>query len=578
MRDTAGGRLRAPAIALGAGALLLTAWPHDAAAARSCADLATLALPGNGSVTAAEEIPAGSYTPPGTSTAYPNLPAFCRIAATLRPSPDSNIRVEVWMPMGAAWNGRLNGTGNGGYAGTISYSALATGTALGFATANTDQGTSPSTGLDGTPLVGHPQKWIDFGHRATHLMTTAAKRLISEFYDQGPSRSYFTGCSDGGHQAYQEAQRFPEDYDGILAGAPANNRTHLQVGGPYIYNSLRASPASGITEQTGQVITQAVLAACAGKDGGLASDPFLTDPRQCRFDPRSIVCGAGGPPGACLTPEQAEAARLLYRGPHNPRTGQRIYVGVPRGSESGHTFDWALLGGLTDPNNPRNSLLFNGLLQWVFGAGFQPVSFDFDRNVRQLDQVLAGDINANDPDLRAFRARGGKLLSYHGLIDSLVPPYDNINYHLRVVQAEQAGWEAAEQIPEGADTVDPAALRRTQEFYRLFLVPGMGHCGGGPGPNVLTASPSMLFAGDPERNALVALQRWVEQGVAPERLVATHFVNNSPAAGIAFTRPLCPFPQIAQYRGTGPTTDAASFDCVPGPVGPNQNVTAEYLR
>lgn len=579
IRSTSGVRhRRRHALALG-----FATFAAPALAQTPCADLAAEKLAGRGTVTSAELVTGGSFAAPATQNAagftITGLPDFCRVAATLRPSDDSNIRIEVWLPQGAAWNGRYNGTGNGGFNGAIGYAPLATGLKLGFATANTDQGTSPSTTIDGRALVGRPQKWIDFGYRATHVMTLAAKQLIAAHYGSPPSYSYFTGCSNGGEQGLQEAQRYPEDYDGILAGAPANNRTNLSSSTGWIYTRLRQSPASWILRPQAELITRAALAACVGQDGGLPSDPYLTDPRQCRWQPSRLACPAGATDTSqCLTPPQVQAAEQLYDGPRNPRTNERLYTGVKRTSESGHNLDWVILSGLFNPAAPSAEPLFNGTLQWVFGPNYKSTDYDFDRDVRQLNNLLARIQNANDPDLTAFRTRGGKLIAYHGWLDVLVPAQDQVNYYLRAVTAQANPGRNPRDIRGGIDSVPAAALAQTQESYRLFMVPGMGHCSSGPGPNVFTPSLANLFAGDPERNAFLALQRWVEEGAAPAKLIATKFVNDNPAGAVLATRPLCPFPQIAQYKGSGDPNDAANFVCAAGPVGPNQNVSAELLR
>lgn len=576
-----------------------------AARAAECEAFNGAALPGEGTVTAAERVPAGAYTAPNGQS-YQNLPAFCRIAATLRPSPDSDIKVEVWLPEDAAWNGRYNGTGNGGYAGSISYGALAGGVQLGFATANTDQGTAPSTTTDGRALVGRPQKWIDFAYRATHLMTVAAKQVVETYYSRAPRYSYFSGCSDGGFQAFHEVQEFPEDYDGVLAGAPANNRTHSNVANTWLYSQTHSSPAALIPRDKAQLITRSVVAACATGSGGLPSDPYLTDPRACAWDPASIQCAEGATDTSqCLSAEQANAARAIYEGPRNPRTGRRIYAGATRGSESGHAIDWPVLERVPTATTPTppDETLFNGLAQWALGPDWTWRDLDYDRQVDQLDQVLAGLINANNPDLNRFQARGGKLLGYHGWADVLVPVLDHVNYYLRVVEAQRRGRGAAGDGQASADLASEpviqgagdgyggetnslaaatggnrAALRRTQDFYRLFLVPGMGHCSSGPGPNQFgNVVPSPVPA-DPEHNALLALQQWVEQGTAPTRITATKYVNDQPTGGVQATRPLCAFPQVARYRGQGDINDSASFVCAQGADYETPAPAPEYLR
>jgi Tannase and feruloyl esterase len=531
------------------------------AVAASCESLGSIPLSG-GTITEAESHAAGSYTAPNGTT-YPNLPAFCRVAATLTPTPDSNINIEVWMPS-SEWNGRYVGTGNGGYAGSIVYSTLATTLPLGFAVANTDMGTAPATALDGKPLVGHPERWIDWGIRSTHLMTVAAKQIVTAFYDRTPQYSYFTGCSTGGGQALHEAQQFPNDYDGIVGGAPAENRTHVHTEVVWAYNVTHRTPDSLLPADKAQLVTKSVLDACAVESGGLASDPFLTDPRRCNWDPASLQC-AGGDAANCLTEGQVQAVKLLYDGPHNPRTGALIYPGIPRGSESGSTFDVPAIEGLS-PLFPSTEPLFDGLFYWVFGPDWDWHSFDFDRNVAQVDQILAPSQNANSTDLSQFRAHGGRFLMYHGWADALVPPQDDINYFLRLVnrEGESEGHESS-------------ALMQAQQFFRLFMAPGMGHCGGGPGPNVFGGANNPGGPPDPQHNVLLALQRWVENGVAPDQVIATKYVNDTPAQGVAMTRPLCPFPKVAGYQGSGDPNDATNFTCAISRSRNNPMPAPEYL-
>jgi len=576
-----------------------------AAAAPNCDQFLGAPLPGNGSVTAATSIPAGNYTVPGTTTTYPSLPAFCRIVATLRPSSDSNINVEIWLPQSPAWNGRFVGTGNGGYAGAINTGELAGALGLGFAVANTDMGTTPANALDGKPLVSHPERWIDWGYRSTHLMTDAAKEVVRAFYGRAAAYSYFAGCSTGGGQALHEAEQFPDDYDGILAGAPSNNRTHNHMEVVWTYAVSHLSPDSLIPPSKTQLITNAVVASCATQAGsGVATDGYLTEPRACHWDPAQLLCPAGTNTSQCLTPAQVNTARLMYDGPSDPKTGHRIYAGVPRGSENGSLFDWNYLQGQS-PVLPIAEPGFDGLFYWAFGPSWNWRTFDFDRSAYQVDNVLAPILNANNPDLTAFRARGGKLLGFHGWADSLVPPQGDINYYLRVgawltqadralpfVRASNFATSVAEDIPvnavvlptlgvrESGGTVKDSAIdyRRLQDFYRLFMAPGMGHCGGGPGPNQFYNATISPAPADAAHNALLALQRWVEAGVPPQRIVATKYVNDDPTQGVAQTRPLCVFPQVARYGGAGNVNDAGSFDCVPGNDQSNPMEALEFLR
>jgi feruloyl esterase len=279
-------------------------------------------------ITAVQYISSGSFIPTGGTTTLNNLPVFCRIAATLKPTPASNIRIEVWLPC-TNWNGRFLGTGNGGGAGSISYNPLAGGIRRGFATANTDMGTSPGAGT----LIDQPEKWADFGYRATHEMTVVAKQIVQAFYQQAPHHTYFAGCSTGGQQAIMEAQRFPEDYNGILAGAPANNRTHLHTDFLLNYKATNEKPGTAFLPLSKlKFITDLVVKNCSGKDGGAPGDNFLTDPRACAFDPAIIpVCPEGRDSDSCLTYAQLDALKKMYAGPANPRTGERIYTSFPLG-------------------------------------------------------------------------------------------------------------------------------------------------------------------------------------------------------------------------------------------------------
>jgi feruloyl esterase len=484
------------------------------ASAANCEGLATLPLP-HATIGTAELVPAGTFTPKGPAPIH-DLPAFCRVAAVLKPSPDSNIRIEVWMPV-SGWNGRYEGTGNGGYAGEISYDALADGLRRGFAVANTDMGTAPSSPENGDSLIGHPEKWTDWGWRSTHEMTVAAKRILRAYYGRNPARSYFASCSTGGEQGLMEAQRFPYDYDGIIAGAPANNRTRLHMDILWNYKVAERIPADKLP-----AITRAVLQTCASEKA-VASDGFLSSPSDCHWDPGSIVCKSGDAPN-CLTTAQAEAVRSIYDGPENPVTHASIYPGLPRGSESG----WQ------DLISRAKNAPYDSLFKWTFGPTWNWRKFDFNRDVAKVDAKLAPVVNATDPNLHTFKTHAHKLLTYHGWADWLVAPQESVNYYKSVEDTQTRA--AARHHRSNAE--------ETQEFYRLFMVPGMSHCGGGPGLNTLDALP--------------ALELWVEKGIAPQKIIAKRMNKNT----VEMTRPVCPYPQTARYNGTGNPNDAANFSCI----------------
>lgn len=482
--------------------------------AASCESLVSLKL-SDAKITTAELVPAGGFAPPsagqgggkgGALNAYKNVPEFCRVSATLTPSSDSDINVEIWLPS-SNWNRKFQAVGNGGWAGVISYSALAEAVKAGYASASTDTG---HVGGSGSFALGHPEKLIDFGWRSEHEMTVKSKAVIQAFYGSAPLRSYWNGCSTGGRQGLKEAQKFPDDYDGIIAGAPAN-RTALAL---WIAFAVLKDPASFIPATKYSLIHQAVLDACDARDG--VKDGLIEDPARCNFDPRVLLCkGADGP--SCLTAAQAEAARKIYTPGTNPRTGEELFPSLARGSELG----WGTMGSGPDPYN-------NMLDQYRYvvfkNPGWDWRTFNFDSDFTRSEQPENVVMNATDPNLRPFFAHDGKLLIYHGWSDPNVSPFNTVKYYKRVV-----------------DTLGGAS--KTSKNIQLFMEPGMGHCGGGEGPNAF--------------DKIGALDQWVTQGKTPERIIASH----STAGKVDRTRPLCPYPQVARYNGSGSIDDAASFVC-----------------
>ena len=509
----------------------------------SCESLLTFAFPDT-TIGAAASQPGGPYVAPDAwHLAFANLPPYCLVSATIKPTSDSNINVQVWMPT-QRYNGRYLGTGNGGYAGGFFQSELAAGINNGFATANTDMGTSPADGVSADALVGHPEKWKDFGWRSTHLMTLFAKALIQAFYGNPASHSYFAGCSTGGQQALMEAQRFPADYDGILAGAPAFNRTHLHTVTVAQYRATHIPPTGYIPATKLDAVNQAVLAQCRGQDGGVKTDAFLTDPRNCAFDPAKMQCPAGTDAPSCLTADQVAAMKTYYAGSINPSNDAVINPGNMHGSETSNP---AALGLAFNEN--LNEPSFDSLFKWVFGLTWQWQTFDFNQNVATVDQVLAPDLNATSTDLRTFAGRGGKLILYAGWADPLIPSPSTINY-----------FNALAQTMFGA--VSSGTIKQTQQFARLFMAPGMWHCQAGPGPNAFGGMIQQPVSFDPQHDLVSALAQWVESGVAPTSVIATKYNNDAPQLGIAMQRPLCVYPQIPQYAGRGDPTLATSFKCV----------------
>ncbi len=545
------------------GAALLgaaAAWAPGARAATGCEALAGLALP-DARIDAATAMPAGPYTPPGTSVAVAGLPAFCRVHGVASPVPGSRIGFELWLPL-QGWNGKLEMFGNGGYSSAIEYPNMGAQLARGYATLGTDTG---HTGTDPDFAVGHPEAIIDWGNRAVHESVAQARAVVRAFFDAVPVHSYFVGCSTGGHQAFMEAQRFPSDFDGIVAGDPGHNRTHLNMG--FLWEFLRDHPAGRddqpiLPAAKLPMVTAAAVRACRQRDvarnGGLPGDAFLADPRDCDFDPASLLCRAGDAPD-CLTAAQVGVIRAIYAGPHDPRTGELIENGYVPGSEAAKPPGWAFY--FQDFNGRNAPARSNFWSVWAFDdPHWNWWSFDFDHAARATDDALAGTLNAMSPDLAAFRARGGRLIQYHGFADPVVPPLDSINYRQRVLDLERTRIAAA----AGGDAGPEVAEAEMGRFYRLFMVPGMAHCSGGPGAT------SFSMQG--------ALEDWVERDRAPERIVATRFNDDRPSSGVAFRRPLCAYPAHAFYVG-GDGADAASFACRRDDLPrPTPMPGASYLR
>jgi feruloyl esterase len=489
--------------------LVVSAMPLGAA---PCENLGDLKLPDT-MITLAQSVPAGAFAPAGGGgrgggNQFGDLPAFCRITATLKPSSDSNIKIEVWMPA-SNWNGKFEAVGNGGWNGNIDNNALATGLRRGYATAATDTGHEGGGG----PWMQNQEKLIDFGYRAVHEMTVKAKALIKAYYNNEAKLSYWNGCSAGGRQGLKASQKYPNDFDGIVAGAPALNSTGRAAFSVWIAQNMHKEEASYIPPAKYGPIHDAVLQACDAIDG--VKDRVIENPRQCKFDPKVLQCSAGDSAN-CLTSPQVLSAQTMYKPVVNSKTQKSIFPGLEPGSEMG----WATFGG------PQ-----------AFGIGTQMYQFmvfndpnwdykklNFDSDMATVDKIENGVINAMDPDLKPFFARGGKMIQYHGWADQQIPSGSSVEYYQSVL-----------------DTM--GGIGKVKENYRLFMVPGMGHCGGGDGPSSF--------------DMLAALEQWVEKGKAPDSIPAAHLTNGQPDR----TRILCPYPQVATYKGSGNTDDAANFAC-----------------
>jgi hypothetical protein len=526
-----------------AGTLLLVASVEPALAQEACADLMDLRLPYT-TITSAAVAPEGPIPQPAIfGNAQPTVaPERCEVQAVTRPTKDSEIRIELWLPV-SGWNGKYLQIGNGGWAGSINRTGLIAPLRRGYAVAATDNGHVSEGLVPGAAwAIGHPEKLIDFGYRAVHETRVQAKAIVRAYFGRDQDRSYFSGCSDGGREALMEAQRYPEDFEGIIAGAPANNWSRLFTG--FIWNE-QALAENPIPPAKLTAIQTAALAACDALDG--VEDALIENPRACGFDPRSIVCKADDASG-CLTEGQANTLHRIYSGPTNPRTREQLFPGYPIGTEAvaGGWVPWIVSAGSQAPSIQAsfgNSYYGHAVFEqstWDFRT------LDFDQDVAFGDAKAGPVLNATNPDLRSFRANGGKLIQYHGWGDAAITAFSSIDYYENV-------RTFLDRFPDPRG--EKAAI---DDFYRLFLVPGMGHCSGGIGPNSF-GNGFLSSRTDAEHDLLSALEAWVEQDAAPDRFVGTGTAVKDSTATL--TRPLCPYPQTARYLGRGNSNDANNFEC-----------------
>jgi feruloyl esterase len=537
-----------------------------------------------------------SFSAQDVAAAAP-LPAYCDVSLVASSSGNpytSQIAIEVWLPE-TGWNGRYLGTGNGGFAGAIETGSLELGILEGFATANTDMGTGlifkcnglycgDHTGYGGIPggLYRDPAAIMDFGYGATHLMTIAGKQLTAAYYGAAAKYNYFAGCSTGGQQAMMESQRFPEDYNGILTGDPAHNRTHLHMSGPAVYEATHFAADAYLTNAALALVHAKVLQQCAGHDGGLRTDDFLTLPNSCTTKASTLQCtGAAGEvpctdPTAssctCLTHDQSLAMDHDWLGAQD-NVGRTLYPGNERGSEepvalsaaNGYTGDLGLVWQQAGTEPVFDSLMFWALgPNWVWQEMFATTSTlqpELAAEIKTIDNTKVGGttfadvLNADSADLSRFAAHGGKMILYHGYADPLIPSATAFDYY---------------------NAVDHNDHANVANYLRLFMVPGMWHCSGGPGANdfggVGQLAPQPL---DPSDDVLGALIAWTEQGISPTRITATKYVNDTASDGIAFQRPLCLYPQHSAYQH-GDKTSAASYACVASAPVTNQKFSPIY--
>jgi feruloyl esterase len=503
------------AIALACAVMLVGMKVEPVQAATSCESLVSTSVEG-GAVTGASLVAAGAFSPapagegaPGDAQLYQKLPPFCRIEATLKPSSDSDIRIEVWLPA-SGWNGKLIESGNGAFSPVLSYSVMAQALLGGYAATSSNTGHVENSAAF---AVGHPEKIIDFGYRAVHVDAVAAKATAQAFYGKAAAKSYFEGCSTGGRQAYGAAQHFPGDFDGIVAGAPGINFTHQTAAELVIVQQVHKDPSLLISRDKLRLLHAAVLEACDAQDG--VKDGVIENPLHCKFDPVALQCKSNDIQ-ACLTIGQVKLARQIYDGVRDSK-GNLVFAGLPRGTEQ----TWGNTLIRTDPMEYGVDAYRDVVLQ---NPSWDYLTLNVDTDISAADAKVGAIVNNYDPDLRTYFARGGKILGYQGWSDGMNSPLNHIGYYEKV-----AG------VMGGKNTMSNS--------YRLFLVPGMEHCGGGDGTSTF--------------DLLATLDTWVTTNKAPDSIAASRVRDGK----VDRTRPLCPYPKQAVYKGSGSTDEAASFTC-----------------
>jgi hypothetical protein len=531
-----------------------------AAHADACTNLSNLTLPGLTSIIATSE--AANSIIPSVSAAPVPVP-FCRVQITVRPM----INIEVWLPLPAAWNHRFRALGNAGYAGSFSGAmpaALAGDPVTGqFATSSTDTG-HPATGTangdgaaNGAQLGGgfalnptddtlNEGLITDFASRSLHEMALKAKAVIHAYYGQPPKYSYWTGCSTGGRQGWEEAQRFPEDYDGVLAGSPAINWDRLVAAQLWPQVAMNVRLGGPITQGKLSAVKAATVAACDSLDG--VADGVISDPRRCHFNPHVLQCGTPGAstdPTLCLTAAEADTVEMIWQGPRDGHD-RFLWFGLEPGATLAGAAQFGVLAGssaTTPPVAAPFALPLDHFRLWIE----QNPAFDwrtltiagFARDFRASEEKFRVVLGTDNPDLSQFQGYGGKVISYHGWTDEIIMPRGTINYYQQVITSNHG-------------------LKNVQKFARLFMIPGMNHCFGGSGPTNFGQQGVTPVVLDKEHDAILALEAWVEHGAAPDRMIGSHV---DASGNVTFTRPLCPYPEEAVYEGHGDTTDAANFAC-----------------
>jgi feruloyl esterase len=532
------------------------------AAPAPCEALTALAI-GDGTITAAKPVTRLADIAKNLGEA-PLAAPFCRIEGYLTPTADSHIGFELWLPDPERWNRKFQAVGNGGFLGTINQRASVAPVLNDYAVMTTDLGhrNAPGKTEDASWAPGHPDKVIDYAWRGQHLATVAAKKITQAYYGVAPAHSYFTGCSAGGIRGLINLFRFPKDFDGYLIGAA--HADHIGQEFAAMWNTLEASlknPVEALRPAQVTMLHSQVLRQCV-KAKAVPGDAFLSDPQSCRFDVKALTCKPGQAPDSCLSAAQVQHVERIYRGPVNPRTGKAILAGIMPGSE----LSWdRYFTGKTNPAQPdRPWSSFMGYIantpDWLNEQKYQ--GFDFDRDIDAVKAKIVGgeplgsSWNAADHDLEAFRVAGGKLIQYHGWDDPNIPP----------LAAAQLLADVTLQQARGRKLSPAKAEAATAEFYRLFMVPGMGHCSGGDGPWAF-GQPGQDAAGTgPDHDPVAALERWVEQGVPPEQFIGMSPPDKAPGkepakAPAGMTRPICRYPLVPVYKGQGSTDEADNFTC-----------------
>ena len=500
--------------------------PAPASAQQSCEGLASLKIP-NVTVTSATAIsPPPDFEVPSTPGRFGTPPVmkvsvpFCRVVGFSAPTSDSHIGFEVWLPIPANWNDRYIGIGNPGFIGDVRFGGLAREVSRGSAAASTDTGhLDAASEAPDAWAIGHPEKVADWGHRAVHETSVAAKQLILAYYGKPQKLSFWSSCHEGGNQALTEAQKYPNDYDGIAAGDPAYYITHLQPGSEYLawVNVKDGVKGPGyIPPSKYPVIHRAALDACDALDG--VRDGFIDVPTRCHFDPQTIQCPGKADLASCLTAPQVETAKRIYEGAKFA-DGKQIYPGFEPGSELG----WGVMIAGPEPLSLNNAFIKNIVFEdpkWDFHM------FDADRATKLAESKYGAVVDSHNPDLSAFKAHGGKLLMYQSWEETAIPPRSLVDYYTSVLATM-------------GDT------KETRDFARLFMVSGMGMCSGFGTLN------------EGAFDALDVVMKWRETSIAPDKIITTHKV----AGVVDRTHPACPYPQAAIYKGAGDATDAANFTC-----------------